>query len=406
MLYEVVTYMNNRKNTALIVFITFVVTTALYLGAYIVVPDAGGIMSEIRSIIVPSGFSGGGDFAEVRKLIDANFIEDSDDTKLNSMAIKGYVAALNDEYSEYYTKQEYLSLSASLTGNYKGIGIEVSVDADNRIVITNVYKGSPALEAGLKAGDIIEKVEGKSYDGSTLNGAVNAIRTADEDAAPVTITVIRDGKSLDVSVERREVSIPATDSEMLEGDIGYISLYQFSEDANESFRTEVNTLISSGAKSLIIDLRDNPGGMLTTVVDIADLLLPKGNILTIKGRNTEKEEFMSVDTHVDIPLYVLINGGSASASEVLAGALKDHKRATLIGEKSYGKGVVQSVYELSSGGALKLTTAKYYTPGGTCIDGEGIEPDYTVEFSVSDDYEYSKETDPQLQKAIELIKAK
>ena len=406
MLYEVVTYMNNRKNTALIVFVTFVVTTALYLGAYIVVPDAGGIMSEIRSIIVPSGFSGGGDFAEVRKLIDANFIEDSDDTKLNSMAIKGYVAALNDEYSEYYTKQEYLSLSASLTGNYKGIGIEVSVDADNRIVITNVYKGSPALEAGLKAGDIIEKVEGKSYDGSTLNGAVNAIRTADEDAAPVTITVIRDGKSLDVSVERREVSIPATDSEMLEGDIGYISLYQFSEDANESFRTEVNTLISSGAKSLIIDLRDNPGGMLTTVVDIADLLLPKGNILTIKGRNTEKEEFMSGDTHVDIPLYVLINGGSASASEVLAGALKDHKRATLIGEKSYGKGVVQSVYELGSGGALKLTTAKYYTPGGTCIDGEGIEPDYTVEFSVSDDYEYSKETDPQLQKAIELIKTK
>lgn len=406
MLYEVVTYMNNRKNTALTVFITFVVTTALYLGAYIVVPDAGGIMSEIRSIIVPSGFSGGGDFAEVKKLIDANFIEDSDDTKLNSMAIKGYVAALNDEYSEYYTKQEYLSLSASLTGNYKGIGIEVSVDADNRIVITNVYKGSPALEAGLKAGDIIEKVEGKSYDGSTLNGAVNAIRTADEDAAPVTITVIRDGKSLDVSVERREVSIPATDSQMLEGDIGYISLYQFSEDANESFRTEVNTLISSGAKSLIIDLRDNPGGMLTTVVDIADLLLPKGNILTIKGRNTEKEEFMSGDTHVDIPLYVLINGGSASASEVLAGALKDHKRATLIGEKSYGKGVVQSVYELGSGGALKLTTAKYYTPGGTCIDGEGIEPDYTVEFSVSDDYEYSKETDPQLQKAIELIKTK
>lgn len=389
--------MKSKKSAiALTAFLTFLVTTVMYIGAFVFFPSSGENLSGLRSSVV----SGNGDFSEVREYVKNDFINVPNEERLNSMAIKGYVAGLGDAYSSYYTKTEYSELSEELTGNYKGIGIEVSITDDNRIIIIAVYKEAPAYNAGIKVNDILTKVEGKAYTGEKLNDAISVIRTAEGE---ITITIERDGKEVDLKVTPTEVSIPCAESEMLEGDIGYIQLFSFSEDANEVFRTHVNTLISDGAKSLIIDLRDNPGGMLPTVVDIADLLLPEGNILTIQGRNMPKEEFKSGKTCIELPLYVLINGGSASAAEVLAGALKDHKRAVVIGETSYGKGVVQTVYELDSGAALKLTTAKYYTPSGECIDGKGITPDHEVKWEAQEGYVYSKETDIQLQKAIELI---
>ncbi len=391
---------NNKSSVVLTAFITFFVTSAMYLGSYLFFPATHEKLGSIKDYL-PSLSIESGDMGEVKSLIDKNFINEPDEEKLNAVALKGYVAALGDAYSEYYTKAEYTSLTAELTGKYKGIGIEVGVNDKKQIVIITAYKDAPAHKAGLKSGDILDKVNGKHYAGDDLDTAVSVIKNAKES---VTITVIRDGKSADYKITPEEVNVPCAESEMLADGIGYIRLYSFSEDANEVFRTHVNKLVSSDAKSLIIDLRDNPGGMLTTVVDIADLLLPEGNILTIKGRNTDKEEFLSGKTCLDIPLCVLINGGSASASEVLAGALKDHKRAVLVGEKSFGKGLVQSVFELDSGAALKLTTAKYYTPSGVCIDGEGITPDHVIEWKPDADYVYSMETDSQLQKAIELMK--
>lgn len=392
--------MNNKKSAiALTAFLTFIITTIMYVGAFLFFPSTSEKLGGIRSSLMPES----GDFSEVRNLVNQNFIDAPNEKSLEEMATKGYVAGLNDAYSAYYTKTEYSEISAELTGNYKGIGIEVSVTEDDKIIIIAAYKDAPAYKAGIKANDIITKVNGTPYPGSKLDDAVSAIREAEGE---ITITIERDGKAKDFKVTPTEVSIPCAESEMLEDNIGYIQLFSFSEDANEVFRTHVNTLVADGAKALIIDLRDNPGGMLPTVVDIADLLLPKGNILTIQGRNMPKEEFKSGETCIDLPLYVLINGGSASASEVLAGALKDHKRAVIIGEKSYGKGVVQTVYELDSGAALKLTTAKYYTPSGVCIDGKGITPDHEVKWEPEEGYVYSKETDVQLQKAIKLINKK
>ena len=372
----------------------------MYLGAFLLFPSTGEKLTMLRSGFMLKSAS---DFPEVRKLVNENFIDAPDAKKLDTMAIKGYVAALNDAYSEYYTKSEYSDISAELTGNYKGIGIEVSVTEDDRIIILTAYKDAPAHNAGIRANDIITKINGTAYTANALNDAIAAIREA---VGEITVTIERDGKAKDFNVTPTEISIPCAESEMLEGNIGYIQLFSFSEDANEVFRTHVNTLVADGAKALIIDLRDNPGGMLPTVVDIADLLLPKGNILTIQGRSMPKEEFKSGETCIDLPLYVLINGGSASASEVLAGALKDHKRAVIIGEKSYGKGVVQTMFELDSGAMLKLTTAKYYTPSGVCIDGKGITPNHEVKWEPEEGYVYSKETDVQLQKAIELINKK
>ncbi len=389
-----------KRNTFAIVFITFLVTSAMYLGAYILAPS----LFEFFDSLGGGGFvSSKDDLYRVKNLIEKNYYEDADSQFLTDSAIKGYVGALGDVYSEYYTKAEYLSFSEDMSGSYKGIGVEIS-NTDNKIRVEAVYPNSPAQKALIEPGDFIERINGVSFTGEDLSKATNAIRTAKED--PVVLTISRDGKTMDVEVVRSNVDIPVVESELLEGDIGYIRLYQFTEDSNESFRTHLNTVVSNGAKALIIDLRDNPGGLLTSVVDIADLLLPEGNILTIKGKGMENQEFSSGKTCVELPMYILINENSASGSEVLAGALKDHKKAVLIGKTTYGKGLVQSIYELDSGAALKLTTARYYTPSGVCINGTGIEPHHEVNWAVDDDYVYDKSTDIQLQKAIELIEEK
>lgn len=396
--------MKNQKSAiALAVFVTFLVTSAMYVGAFVMFPDAHTTVRSFRNAILPFG-QGGGVLSELEQVVSENYFEETDTDKLTESALKGYVSALEDPYSQYYTKEEYLEATTDLTGNYKGIGVVVSATEDNKIRVETVYEGSPAEEAGILEGDILAKVEDKSYTGELLNEAVAAIKTAEDDAPPIKLTMLRNGEHIEVMVERREVSVDVVDTQMLEDNIGYIEFTQFTEGANEEFRTGVNELMSSGAESIIIDLRGNPGGLLLTVLDIADLLLPEGKILTTKGRNTEEEVYMSGETFVDIPLYVLINGGSASASEVLAGALKDHDRAVLIGETTFGKGLVQNMLELSDGSAVKLTISKYYTPSGTCIDGTGIEPDYKVEWRPEEGYVYSMDTDPQLRKAIELAK--
>ncbi len=397
-----------RKNTLLIIFLTFAVTSVLYLSAHILVPSFGNALDNIVSFITP-GFESGGKMGEVQNIIEHSFMGDPDKEKLETKALKAYVAGLDDPYSEYFTKEEFERLSSQLTGNYKGIGIEVTLNDENLISIVNAYKNAPAANAGIMAGDIIIKVDGTEVSGVNYNEAISMIRGDGEYGKKDTIilTIKRQEETFDTEVTRTEVTIQTVDSRMIDQSIGYVSLTDFAEESHKDFELAVNSLISSGAKSLIIDLRNNPGGMLTTVVSIADFLLPKGIILTIKGKNTQPEVYYSDEECIDLPMYVLINGSSASASEVLAGALSDHKRAILVGEKSFGKGVVQTMYNLSDGDALKITTAKYYTPNDVCIDGKGIEPDHKVEMLLTKPLEfYTQEEDVQLAKALEIIKSK
>ncbi len=398
-----------KKNTALIIFLTFIVTSCMYFAAYVFVPSVSTVLDAVTEFITPDFLGGGslgGELNSIKGIIDNNYIEKPDNEALKNMALKGYVAGLGDVYSEYYTKDEYEALSSDLSGNYKGIGVEVTIDDDNLITLLAVFDDAPAAKAGLMAGDKITKVNDTIVNGDNYNEAINMIRGVGEYGKndTMTLTIKRGDNTFEAKVTREHVTNQTVKTEMLENNIGYIEVSQFAEETDEDFRIGVNSLITDGAKSLIIDLRNNPGGMLTTVVDMADFLLPEGNILTIKGRNTEPQEYLSGKEHVDIPMCVLINGNSASASEVLAGALHDHKKAVLVGETSYGKGVVQSIFDLSNGGALKITIAKYYTPNGTCIDTTGIEPDHVVEMELTKNLSlYEKSEDIQLLKAIEIM---
>lgn len=391
--------MNKKSNTPLAVFITFLITSLLYLlcSSFLKLPTLPGL-----------DIAGGSDaLGEISTMIDGLFYKETDSKELSQWAKKAYVGALEDPYSEYYTPEEFADLTASMEGNYKGIGIEVFAGEDNLITIQRVFEGSPAQKAGIAAGDKLVAFEGERCYADAMTKTTNAIKKQVTEKGTVTVTILRGEEEFDLTLEGGDISVNSAETKLLGENIGYIRLSDFHEKSADEFIVGTNTLINDGAKSLIIDLRDNPGGMLTSVVEIADYLLPEGNILTIKGRSVPKQEFKSDSKCIDIPLYVLVNGGSASASEVLAGALKDHGKAIIIGETTFGKGVVQSMYELKDGGALKITTSGYYTPSGKSIDGKGVEPDVKAEMELTKPiYMYSEEEDTQLQKAMELAKKK
>ena len=400
--------MNNPKKTSFIVFLTFLITSAMYLVAFTLVPALSNLPHSIAKLI-----SGKGNHSltqrinEIDSYLEGTYINEYNRDQLNDMAVRGYVAGLGDKYSIYYTKQEFDELNAEMKGNYKGIGIEVAVDDEGYIQVLKAYKNAPASEAGMQAEDRIVKVNKTEVNGDNFDLAIDMIKGVGDYGKndTMTITVRRGGKLLDLKVTRREVVAQSVETKMLSGNIGYIALSSFMEESDEDFIKGTNSLVSNGAKSLIIDLRNNGGGMLDTVVNISDFLLPEGKILTIKGKESEPVVFSSEKSCIDIPICVLINGNSASASEVLAGALKDHSKATIVGETSYGKGVVQTLYPLSDGSGIKLTTAKYYTPSGECIDQKGIKPDKTVEMELTKALDlYSLDEDVQLKEAMKQVK--
>lgn len=400
--------MNNPKKTSFIVFLTFLITSAMYLVAFTLVPALSNLPHSIAKLI-----SGKGNHSltqrinEIDSYLEGTYINEYNRDQLNDMAVRGYVAGLGDKYSIYYTKQEFDELNAEMKGNYKGIGIEVAVDDEGYIQVLKAYKNAPASEAGMQAEDRIVKVNKTEVNGDNFDLAIDMIKGVGEYGKndTMTITVRRGEKLLDLKVTRREVVAQSVETKMLSGNIGYIALSSFMEESDEDFIKGTNSLVSNGAKSLIIDLRNNGGGMLDTVVNISDFLLPEGKILTIKGKESEPVVFSSEKSCIDIPICVLINGNSASASEVLAGALKDHSKATIVGETSYGKGVVQTLYPLSDGSGIKLTTAKYYTPSGECIDQKGIKPDKTVEMELTKALDlYSLDEDVQLKEAMKQVK--
>lgn len=340
-------------------------------------------------------------------LIDTYYLEDVDPEAYATGIYKGFVGSLDDPYSTYYTKQEYANLIESSSGVYHGIGAVVSQDVKTGILtIVRPYKDGPAYNSGLLPDDIIYKVEGEEVTGKDISEVVGKIKG--REGTEVNITIYRDGVAdpMDFTITRQKINIPTIEFEMLENDIGYIQIMEFDEITISQFSSAISSLEKKGMKSLVVDVRNNPGGLLNSVVSILDRLLPKGLIVYTedKYKNREEEKAIKSDKFSK-PMVVLINGNSASASEIFAGALQDYEKATVVGTTSFGKGIVQRVIPLNDGTAVKLTISKYYTPKGRNIHGTGIVPDVEVELDeeLKQLVTIPHDQDNQLKKAIEIL---
>ncbi len=335
---------------------------------------------------------------EINAYIDAYYIFDVDQEAMENSLLAGYVSGLGDPYSVYYTEEELDSVLESSSGAYYGIGILVGQMEDGSLQVVNVFSNSPAMEAGMQKEDLIIGVDGQNVEGMELDQVVAYIKGAE--GSQVTVTVYREstGETLDLSMERREVEVDTVEYRMLDDNVGYLQLVEFDDVSLEQMENALADLQSQGMEGLILDLRDNPGGLLTSVVDIADLFLDEANIFYMEDKAGNRVDYDAQNgTAYEGPLVILVNGNTASAAEVLAGTLQDHGVAQLVGTTTFGKGIVQTFYELSDGSGVKLTTAHYFTPNGTDIHGTGIEPDVTVEMETGAD------PDTQLEAAQELL---
>ncbi len=338
--------------------------------------------------------------------IQETYYEDVDIQDLKEGLYAGLFENL-DVYSQYYTAEEYAEMyESTVSGTYCGIGASLQQDAETKTVtIIHVYDGSPAKEAGLLEGDLI--ISADEYEANEMDLTEFVSHVRGEEGTSVHMTVYRpgEGKNLEFDIERRSLVLPTVTSEMM-GETGYIDVTEFTESTPEQFADALEELEGQGMKSLIVDLRANPGGMLDAVCDMLDEILPEGLLVYTENKDGDRVEYKSTDKKsLDIPLVVLVDGNSASASEIFAGAVQDRNAGTIVGTTTYGKGVVQTIRSMKDGSAFKITTNRYFTPGGTCIQDIGIEPDVVIdyEFLGGEDDSYSYEFDNQIQKALELL---
>ena len=338
--------------------------------------------------------------------IDRYYLESVDEQTLEKGVYDGLVEALGDPYSTYYSSEELKELQDKTEGIYYGIGAYVGIDADTSLPrLTGIIEGTPAQESGLRAGDLLYKVDGEEVQGLELTQVVSKIKG--EEGTSVHLTIIREGATdyLEVDVVRRKVESPTVNQKMLDGGIGYIQITEFDTVTLDQFTEALAVCRGSGMKGLILDLRGNPGGNLNTVCDIAREILPKGLIVYTEDKDGKRSEYTCDGTkEMKEPLVVLVDSGSASASEILAGAVKDYGIGTLVGTTTFGKGIVQRIISLSDGSAVKLTVSNYYTPNGNNIHKIGIKPDIEEKFD-SEAY-YNDGVDNQLNKAIEIMNEK
>lgn len=343
---------------------------------------------------------------ELKGLIDEVYLheEEVDEETLTEGIYQGYIAALNDPYSAYYTAEETKEMMESTSGEYSGIGALMSQNRETGVItIANVYENSPAAEAGMKNEDILYKVEGEEVTGVDLSEVVTRVKG--EEGTEVKMTLLRgaDRQEIEVTAVRRKLQTQTVSYEMKEGQIGYIRVSEFDEVTLEQFREAKAALESQGMASMLIDLRGNPGGNLSTVCDMLREILPEGLIVYTEERDGERTEYKcDGKTPWEKPLAVLINGASASASEIFAGAVQDYGIGQLVGTTTYGKGVVQQLFPMTDGTMVKLTIAEYFTPKGRNIDGTGIVPDVEVEYVYD---ETNSEADNQMEKALELLRS-
>lgn len=341
--------------------------------------------------------------SQLKGLIDENYLGKADGEELKEGLYKGYLEALDDPYSIYYDAQETKQLNERLSGQFNGIGALLTQDKNTGVItLIRIYKDSPAMDAGLKDGDILYQIEGRDVTGEDLNKVVNDIKG--DRGTKVNLTVIRgsDDQQITVNVTRDVVEKQTVDSRMLEDGIGYLAVSEFDSVTYSQYKEALDDLENQGAGSLVIDLRNNPGGNLDIVCEMLDLILPKGVIVYTEDKNGERKEYTSdSNQQVKMPIAVLMNGQSASASEIFAAAVQDYDRGQIVGTQSYGKGVVQKLYDLMDGSCVKLTSAEYFTPEGRKINGKGVTPDVEVEYEYDPNH---PEADNQLEKAIETLK--
>lgn len=364
----------------------------------------------------PGGESSGVDLTEqsiqekltaIETLMNDYYLEEIDNSQIETWLYKGAVAGLGDPYAAYYTEEEYQSMLDSTNGSYCGIGVEISQNISSGIVtITRVFEDAPAMEAGLKPGDILYKVGDLEATGSDLNMIVSRIKGEEHTMAE--LSIVREGEDdyLEFQVERRTIEVQTVTAEILANRVGYISIASFDDVTSAQFIQALDNLEEQGIRGLIVDLRNNGGGLVSSVCKILDRLLPEGLIVYTEDKYGNREEETSdAENYFDKPMVVLINENSASASEIFAGAIKDYEIGTLVGTTTYGKGIVQKIYPLGDGTAVKLTVSKYYTPKGNNIHGIGIEPDVEVELTEGLEREavIPQEEDNQLQEALKIL---
>jgi len=339
----------------------------------------------------------------IYRILDTYYVGEYDKASAQEGIFDGLVYSVGDRYTTYLDAETLTAYRQSVEGTYAGIGVLVTVDEiDNNIIIVSVFENSPAQKAGLLPDDRITAVDGAPVSGVNYTQAADMLKGAP--GTDVTVTIHRPGEDryFDTVITREIVDIPTVFQEMLENNVGYIKITSFDAVTAKQFQKSYEELTNEGMRALILDVRDNPGGIMQTVCEIADILVDTEFIVYTEDKAGEREYVYGDTDRIDIPLVVLINGGSASASEVLAGAVKDTGTGILVGEKTYGKGVVQSIFSLPDSSGIKVTVAKYYTPSGICIDGIGIEPDYEVILDKKVPSGTDINEDEQLKKAYEV----
>lgn len=389
--------MKNNKFLKIIAVVLLVITTAFVT----------------RIITVRQVLSSNENFGKVivlEKYLRENYLYNKDikDENLEAGLLKGLVAGLADPYSQYLTSDEMKKLSETTTGKFQGIGVIISPDEDGTVTVISPIKGSPADRAGVESGDKILKINGKDFSAEKINEASKEMRGEKGTTVKILLLKKKSLKTKEVEIKREEIKIDSIIKNKI-GDIGYIGITMFDEETGKDFVKALNELTKEGVKGIILDMRGNPGGVVDAAVEIGDAILPKSTFVTLKDNKGEiVQDYKLDDKYNDIKMVVLVNEGSASASEILSGAIRDLDRAKIIGKTTYGKGVVQNVISLPEGDGLKLTTSEYFTPKGKSINKIGIKPDIEVELpenikGIGIDY---MDTDTQLKKAIEIIKEK
>jgi len=345
----------------------------------------------------------------LEQVLNSFYFADVDDSNASENIYKAYLNSFGDKYTVYYTAAEYTAFTQAVTGNYYGIGVVVSKNDDGTIKVVLPYENCPGSEAGMKIGDAITKVNGVSVTDRDLDAVVAEIKGAE--GSTVQIELVREGVAdpFTLTVERRKIDIPTVDHKMLDNKIGYISVAQFDSVTYAQFLDAYKALSADGMKGLVIDIRSNPGGSLDTVVNMLDEILPSGMIVYTVDKDGKRIEYKGKNVdEIKVPLAVLVNGDSASASEIFAGAVQDYGVGTIVGTTTFGKGIVQTIKQLTDGSAVKFTISKYFTPKGQEIQGKGVTPDVVVDLdeALKNKTGITMEEDNQLQKAIEIVKGK
>ncbi len=375
-------------------------------GAAVVIAMAGRFVSIYGVDTVLTNREYAEKLRTLEKIIDTNYLEEKDKDALAEGMYAGLLYGLNDPYSCYYTAEEYEKQNTETEGSYVGIGVAMQKNPDGGVKIAECYEGGSAYAAGIKVNDIISSIDGKDITDWEMEDVADYIKNREADAVSLTVHRENVEEALDISVKIADVELPSVYGEMLDKKTGYIEITEFKGVTFEQYKETFERLKEQGMERLVIDLRDNPGGLLTSVCDVLGWILPEGLIVYTEDKYGNKMEETCDGKHpLDMPLAVLVNEGSASASEIFAGAVQDYEVGTIVGTTTFGKGVVQALYPMSDGSAVKLTVSKYYTPKGKNIHGEGISPDIKVKLNpeLFNQTELTREEDNQLQVAVQSL---